>query len=107
MIALKFFVADQTYIMQKGSKYCETSAHRENSTIQIKYLNDQIDFLKSEIRSKNAIITMILDDYKNKVGQPKLSDNRRENNTGITDDNHEYQFKTPRKLPKMKRSRHQ
>ena len=68
MIALKSFVEDQIYIMQKESKYCETSAHCEIRKILIKSLNDQIDFLKSEIKSKNAIITMILDDHKNEVG---------------------------------------
>ena len=51
MIALQSFVADQTYIMQKEWRYCETSAHCENSKILIKSLNDQIDFLKSEIKS--------------------------------------------------------
>ena len=59
MIALKSFVADQIYIMQKKTKYCETSAHCNDSKILVKPLNDQIVFLKSEIKSKNAIITMI------------------------------------------------
>ena len=34
---------------------------------------------------------MILDDHENKMGQPKLSGNGRENNTGNTNDNNEYQ----------------
>ena len=69
--ALKSFLVDQIYIMQKKSKYCETLAHCGDSKILVKSLNDQVDFLKSEIKSKNAIITMILDDHQNKVGQPK------------------------------------
>ena len=81
--------------MQKKSKYCETSGHWDDSKILIKSLNDQIDFLKSEIKSKNAIITMILGDHKNEVGQLKLFGNRRESNTGNTNANHEYQFQTP------------
>ena len=55
MIALKSFVIDQICIMQRKSKYCETSAHCDDSKILIKSLNDQIDLLKSEIKSKNAI----------------------------------------------------
>ena len=55
----------------KKSRYCETSTHYDDSKILIKSLNDQIDFLKSEIKSKNAIITMILDYHKNKMRQPK------------------------------------
>ena len=41
MIALKSFVVDQIYIMQKKSKHCETSAHCDDSKILIKSLNDQ------------------------------------------------------------------
>ena len=83
--------------MQK-SKYCETSTHCDDSRILM------IDFLKSEIKSKNAIITMILDDHKNEVRQPKPFGNRRGNNTGNTNDNHEYHFQTPRKSSKMKKA---
>ena len=92
MIALKAFVVDQIYIMPKKSKYWR---HQQI----VKSLNDQINFLKSEIKPKNTIITMVLDYHKNKVGQPKPFGNRRENNTH---DNHEYQFHTRQKLPKIK-----
>ena len=68
MIAWKSFVVDQIYITQKKSKYWETSAYCDDSKIPVKSLNYQVDFLKSEIKSKNAIITMILDDHKNEVG---------------------------------------
>ena len=42
---------------------------------------------------------MILDDHKNEVGQPKSFGSRKENNTGNTNDNHEYL-----KSPKMKKA---
>ena len=70
--------------MQKKSKYCETSAHYDDRNILVKSLNDQIDFLKREIKSKNATITMILDDHKKEVGQAKPFGNRREKNTCYT-----------------------
>ena len=40
----------------------------------------------------------------NEMGKPKPSVNRRENNTGNTNDNREYQFETPRKSSKMKKA---
>ena len=43
----------------------------DDNKIPIKSLNDQIDFLKIEIKSKNSIITMILGNHKNEVGQLK------------------------------------
>ena len=60
--------------------------------------------LKSEIKLKNAIITMILDDHKNEMGQPKPFSKRRENNTGNTNDKNECQFQTPQELSKMKKA---
>ena len=68
--------------MQKKSQYCKTSAYCDDSKILIKSLNDQIDFLKSEIKSKNAIFKKILDAHENEMGQSKPFSNRRENNTG-------------------------
>ena len=104
MIALKSFVVDQIYIMQKKSKYCETSAHCDDSQILVKSLNDQIDFVKSEINSKNAIIKMILDDHKNEVGQPKPFCNRIHSSTGNTNGNHKYQFQSLKKSSKIKKA---
>ena len=104
MIVLKSFIVDHTYIMQKKSKYCKKSTYCDDSKVLIKSLNNQIDFLKSEIKSKNAIIKMILDDHKNEVGQPKPFGNRRENNTDTTNDNQEYQFQTPHKQSEMKKA---
>ena len=66
MIALKSFNADQIYIMQKKSNYCKKLARCDDSKILIKSIYDQIEFLKTEIKSKNAIITMILDIIKAK-----------------------------------------
>lgn len=63
-----------------------------------------MDFLESEINSKNAISTLILNDHKNEKGQAKPFGNRSEKNTDNTNDNHEYQFQTPRKLSKMKKA---
>ena len=63
MIASKCFIVDQIYVMQKKSKHGETLAHCDNCKVLIKSLNDQTDFLKSEIKSKNVVITMILDDH--------------------------------------------
>lgn len=63
-----------------------------------------MDFLESEINSKNAISTLILNDHKNEKEQAKPFGNRSEKNTDNTNDNHEYQFQTPRKLSKMKKA---
>ena len=49
---------------------------------------------------------MILDDHKNEMGQPKPFGNRSKSNTGNTNDNRKYQFQTPQKLSKMKKSKH-
>ena len=81
MIALKSFAGDQVYIMQKNSEYWETSTHCDDSKILIKSLHE---LLKSKIKSKNAIIAMILDDHENEMGQPRPFGNRRENKTGST-----------------------
>ena len=67
-------------------------------------LDEQLDFLKSKIKSKNAIFPMILDDHKNELGQPNPFSNKRENNTGNTNDSHEYKFQTPWKSSKIKKA---
>ena len=68
IITSKPLIVDQIYTIQKKSKYCETSVKCDDSKILVKSLNYQIDFLKNEIKSKNAIITMIPDDHKKEVG---------------------------------------
>ena len=45
-------------------------------------------------------MTIILDDYKKEIGQPKPSSNRTENNTSNNNGKHEYQFQTPCKSSK-------
>ena len=55
--------------MQEKLKYCKTLPHCDDSNILTKSLHDQINFIKSEIKSKNAIITMILMIIKRKWGR--------------------------------------
>ena len=80
--------------MQKKSNNCETSSHYDDNKRLAKSLNDQINFLKSEIKSKNAISIMILNDQKKRGWATKTISNRRENKTGNTNGNHKYQFQT-------------
>ena len=54
MIALKSFVGDKIYIVKKIS-------NDEDDEILIKNLLDQIEFLKQQLKSKDAIIKMILE----------------------------------------------
>ena len=49
-------------------------------------------------------MTIILDDYKKEIGQPKPSSNRTENNTSNNNGKHEYQFQTPCKSSKKKKA---
>ena len=69
MTTWKSFIIDQIYIIQKKSKYfIRKSANCDDSKIIIKSINYQIDFLKSDIKSKYAFIAIILDYHKNKTG---------------------------------------
>ena len=54
MIALKSFVVDKIYIVKKIS-------NDKDDEILIKNLLDQIEFLKQQLKSKDAIIKMILE----------------------------------------------
>ena len=54
MIALKSFVVDKIYIVKKIS-------NDKDDEILIKNLLDQIEFLKQQLKSKHAIIKMILE----------------------------------------------
>ena len=49
-------------------------------------------------------MTIIFDDYKNEISQPKPSSNRTENNTSNNNGKHEYQFQTPCKQTKKKKA---
>ena len=55
-IALKSFVIDQIYMFKKRSN------EKDNGDL-IKSLFDQIEFLKQELKSKDTIIKMILENY--------------------------------------------
>ena len=55
-IALKSFVIDQIYMFKKRSN------EKDNRDL-IKSLFDQIEFLKQELKSKDTIIKMILENY--------------------------------------------
>ena len=54
MIALKSFIVDKIYIVKKIS-------NDKDDEILIKNLLDQIEFLKQQLKSKDAIIKMILE----------------------------------------------
>ena len=57
MITLKSFVVDQIYMVKKRS-------NDKDDELLIKNLLDQIEFLKQELKSKDAIIKMILENYR-------------------------------------------
>ena len=90
--------------MQKKSNNCETSSHYDDNKRLAKSLNDQINFLKSEIKSKNAISIMILNDQKKRSWATKTISNRRENNTGNTNGNHKYQFQTAQQSSNLEKA---
>ena len=54
MIALKSFAVDQTYMVKKRS-------NGKDDELLTKNLLDQIEFQKQELKSKYAIIRMILE----------------------------------------------
>ena len=57
MIALKSLVVDQIYMVKKRS-------NDKDDELLIKNLLDQIEFLKQELKSKDTIIKMILENYR-------------------------------------------
>ena len=63
MIALKSFVVDQIYLLKKRSNERENSTS-DDTKILISNLTDQIEFLKNELRSKDTIIKLILENCK-------------------------------------------
>ena len=94
MIALKSFVVDQIYLLKKRSNERENSTSDE-SKILISNLTDQIEFLKNELRSKDAIFKLILENckYNNEcIGKIKF------NNTH--GNNHSEGFEIPKKTSK-------
>ena len=94
MIALKSFVVDQIYLLKKRSNERENSTS-DDTKILISNLTDQIEFLKNELRSKDAIIKLILENckYNNEcIGKSKF------NNTH--GNNHSEGFEIPKKTSK-------
>ena len=57
LIALKSFVVDQIYMLKKRS-------NDKDDKLLVKNLLDQIEFLKQELKRKDAVIKMILGNYR-------------------------------------------
>ena len=94
MIALKLFVVDQIYLLKKRSNERENVTN-DDTKILISNLTDQIEFLKNELRSKDTIIKLILENckYNNEcIGKSKF------NNTH--GNNHSEGFEIPKKTSK-------
>ena len=63
MIALKLFVVDKIYLLKKRPNERENSTS-DDTKILVSNLTDQIEFLKNELRSKDTIIKLILQNCK-------------------------------------------
>ena len=75
MIALRSFVVDQIYMVKKRS-------NNKDDELLIKNLPDQTEFLKQELKSKDAIIKIILENYREITDyKPQtLKENAKQNN---------------------------
>ena len=75
MITLRSFVVDQIYMVKKRS-------NNKDVELLIKNLPDQIEFLKQELKSKDAIIKIILENYRETADyKPQtLKENAKQNN---------------------------
>ena len=94
LIALKSFVLDQIYMVKKRS-------NDKDDELLIKNLLDQIEFLKRELKSKDAIIKMILENYRRNTDyKPQTVKETAEQNNHS--DKGEREFLTPRKTVKMR-----
>ena len=94
LIALKSFVLDQIYMVKKRS-------NDKDDELLIKNLLDQIEFLKQELKSKDTIIKMILENYRQNTDyKPQtVKETAKQNNHS---DKGEREFLTPRKTVKMR-----
>ena len=94
MIALKSFVVDQIYMMKKRS-------NDKDDEVLIKNLLDQIEFLKQELKSKDTIIKMILENYRQTTDckSQTVKETSKQNNHS---DKGEREFLTTRKTVKMR-----
>ena len=94
MIVLKSFVVDQVYKMKKRS-------NGKDGELLIKNVLDQIEFLKQELKSKDTIIKMILEIYRQTADYKSqtIKETAKQNNHS---DKGEREFLMPRKTAKMK-----
>ena len=94
MITLKSFVVDQIYMVKKRS-------NDKDDELLIKNLLDQIEFLKQELKSKDAIIKMILENYRQTTDyKPQIvKETAKQNNHS---DKGERELFKPRKTVKMR-----
>ena len=94
MIALKSFVVDQIYMVKRRSS-------DKDDQLLIKNLLDHIEFLKQELKSKDTIIKMILENYRRNTDyKPQtIKETAKQNNHS---DKAEREFLTPRKTVKVR-----
>ena len=94
MIALKSFAVDQVYMGKNRS-------NDRDDELLIKNLLHQIEFLKQELKSKDTIIKMILENYRQNTDyKPQtVKETAKQNNHS---DKAEREFLTPRKTVKMR-----
>ena len=96
MIALKSFVVDEIYVLNKKCDEKQILSNNENKVLTNKLI-DRIVFLKNELRSKDTIIKIIIENskYSNEYFQNK-------NNN---DSNQTENFVTPKKACKTQNIR--
>ena len=80
--------------------HCEKRSNDKDDEILIKNLLNQIDFLKQELKSKDVIIAMILENYRQNANyEPQtIKETAKQNDHS---DKGEQEFLTPRKTVKM------
>ena len=95
MIALKSFVVDEIYVLNKKCDEKQILSNNENKAL-INKLIDRIVFLKNELRSKDTIIKIIIENskYSNEYFQNKNNDSNQTEN-----------FVTPKKACKTQNIR--
>ena len=94
MIALKSFVVDQIYMVKKRS-------NDKDDELLMKNLLDQTEFLRPELKSKDTIIKMILENYR-QTTESKSQTVKKTAKQNNHSDKREREFLTPRKTVKMR-----
>ena len=94
MIDLKSFFEDQIYMVKKRS-------NDKDDKLSIKNLLDQIEFLKQELKSKDTITKMILENYRQTADYKSqtVKETAKQNNYS---NKGEREFLTPNKTVKMR-----